>query len=280
MSAALSAQPVTRWAIGVEFDGRAFRGWQTQQPGVISVQETLETAISRVANHPVVVHGAGRTDAGVHGSGMIAHFDSAAIRHERNWLMGINTLLPETVAVRWIKPMPHEFHARFKAIARRYHYFVYNHPRRSALLAGRATWHHAPLDVTRMQTAASALVGVHDFSAYRAVACQSKQPVRDVHFLNLSQRGELIRLDIQADGFLHHMVRNIMGVLLAVGDGRAESDWASQVLHSRDRTQGGITAPPDGLYFVDAHYPPSFQLPRGPIGPLWAAAWSDSFHSS
>ena len=275
MVADLTAQPVTRWAIGVEFDGRAFRGWQTQQAGVVSVQETLETAISRVANHPVIVHGAGRTDAGVHGSGMVAHFDSAAIRQERNWLMGINTLLPETVAVRWIKPMPDDFHARFKAIARRYHYFVYNHPRRSALLAGRATWHHAALDVARMQAAANALVGVHDFSAYRAVACQSNRPVRDVHFVNLSRRGELIRLDIQADGFLHHMVRNIMGVLLAVGDGRADPDWDEEVLVSRDRTQGGITAPPDGLYFVDAHYPSQFQLPQAPIGPLWAAAWSD-----
>lgn len=267
--------PSTRWAIGVEFDGRAFRGWQTQQAGVVSVQETLETAISRVANHPITLHGAGRTDAGVHGSGMVAHFDSSAIRNERNWLMGINTLLPETVAVRWIQPITGDFHARFKAIARRYHYFVYNHPRRSALLAGRATWHHAALDVSRMQAAANALVGVHDFSAYRAVACQSKRPVRDVHFLNLSRRGELIRLDIQADGFLHHMVRNIMGVLLAVGDGRADVEWAAQVLASRDRTQAGITAPPDGLYFVDAHYPPEFQLPRGPIGPIWAAAWSE-----
>lgn len=269
------ARPATRWAIAVEFDGRAFRGWQTQQPGVSSVQETLEAAISRVANHKVIVHGAGRTDAGVHGSGMIAHFDSNAVRNERNWLMGINTLLPESVAVRWIQAISPDFHARFKAVARRYHYFVYNHPRRSALLAGRATWHHAALDVARMQAAADALVGVHDFSAYRAVACQSKRPVRHVHFANLSRRGALIRLDIQADGFLHHMVRNIMGVLLAVGDGRADVDWAGQVLASADRTQGGITAPPDGLYFVDAHYPAEFHLPRDPIGPLWAAAWSE-----
>ena len=265
----------TRWAIAVEFDGRAFRGWQTQQAGVPSVQETLETAISRVANHKVIVHGAGRTDAGVHGSGMIAHFESTALRNERNWLMGINTLLPESVAVRWIQAISPDFHARFKAVARRYHYFIYNHPRRSALLAGRATWHHAALDVERMQAAANALIGVHDFTAYRAMACQSKRPVRDVHFANLSRRGELIRLDIQADGFLHHMVRNIMGVLLAVGDGRADIGWAGQVLASVDRTQAGITAPPDGLYFVDAHYPAEFDLPRGPIGPLWAAAWSE-----
>ncbi|MEK6787815.1 MAG: tRNA pseudouridine(38-40) synthase TruA [Pseudomonadota bacterium] len=267
--------PATRWALGVEFDGRAFRGWQTQQAGVASVQEALETAISRVANHKVIVHGAGRTDAGVHGSGMVAHFDSAAARSDYNWLMGINTLLPESIAVRWIKPVSPDFHARFKAMARRYHYFVYNHPRRSALLAGRATWHHAALDVQRMQLAADALVGRHDFSAYRAVACQSKRPVRDVHFLRLSRRGDLIRLDIQADGFLHHMVRNIMGVLLAVGDGRADVAWARQVLESCDRTQAGVTAPPDGLYFVEAHYPPEFPLPKDSIGPSWAAAWSE-----
>jgi len=267
--------PATRWAFSVEFDGRAYRGWQTQQPGVASVQEALEVAISRVANHKVIVHGAGRTDAGVHGSGMIAHFDSDARRSEYNWLMGINTLLPESIAVRWIQPVSPEFHARFKAVARRYHYFVYNHPRRSALLAGRATWHRAPLNVERMQQAADALVGVHDFSAYRAVACQSKRPVRDVHFLRLSQRGDLVRLDIQADGFLHHMVRNIMGVLLAVGDGRAEVDWARQVLASCDRTQAGVTAPPDGLYFVAAHYPAEFTLPNDSIGPSWAGAWSE-----
>lgn len=266
---------MTRWALGVEFDGRAFRGWQTQQPGVASVQEVLEAAISRVANHRVVVHGAGRTDAGVHGSGMVAHFDSDARRSEHNWLMGINTLLPETIAVRWIQPVSSEFHARFKAVARRYHYFVHNHPRRSALLAGRVTWHRAPLDLARMQLAADSLVGVHDFSAYRAVACQSRRPVRDVHFLRFSQRGDLIRLDIQADGFLHHMVRNIMGVLLAVGDGRAGTGWAGEVLAAGDRTRAGVTAPPDGLYFVQAHYPPRFTLPAVMIGPAWAAGWSE-----
>lgn len=263
-----------RYAIGVEFDGRAFRGWQTQQAGVPSVQLTLEQAIARVANHPVVVHAAGRTDAGVHGSGMIAHFDSPSPRSERSWLMGVNTLLPESIALRWIQPVDDGFHARFKAIARRYHYVIYNHPRRSSLLAGRATWHYHPLDLARMQAAAQALVGVHDFSAFRAVACQSNRPVRDVHFLRLEQRGPLIRLDIQADGFLHHMVRNIAGVLMAIGQGKAEPSWAADVLASRDRTLGGVTAAPDGLYFVNALYPEQFALPREPVlGPLWLAGW-------
>lgn len=262
-----------RHAIGVEFDGRAFRGWQTQQPGVVSVQETLEQAIGKVANHPVIVHAAGRTDAGVHASGMIAHFDSPSPRSERSWLMGVNTLLPESIALRWIRPVDDGFHARFKAVARRYHYVIYNHPRRSSLLAGRVTWHYHPLDVARMQAAAAHLVGVHDFSAFRAVACQSNRPVRDVHFIRLEQRGPLIRLDIQADGFLHHMVRNIVGVLLRIGQGEVEPSWAAEVLASRDRTQGGITAPAAGLYFVDAHYPPGYELPREPVGPLWLSAW-------
>lgn len=266
-----------RYAIGIEFDGRAFRGWQTQQPGVVSVQETLERAISMVAAHPVIVHAAGRTDAGVHASGMIAHFDSPSVRNERNWLMGINTLLPESIALRWITPVSDGFHARFKAVARRYHYVIYNHPRRSSLLAGRATWHYHPLDLARMQEAARALVGVHDFSAYRAVACQSNRPVRDVHFLDLAQRGPLIRLDIQADGFLHHMVRNIAGVLMAIGQGKAEPSWAAEVLASRDRTLGGVTAAPDGLYFVNALYPEGFDLPRDPVGPLWLAGWPADF---
>lgn len=260
-----------RYAIGIEFDGRHFRGWQTQQLGIASVQATLEAALSRVANHPVIVHGAGRTDAGVHASGMIAHFDSPSLRSERNWLMGVNTGLPETVTLRWLTPIRADFHARFQATARRYHYIIYNHPRRSSHLAGRATWHYQPLDVARMAEAAAHLVGVHDFSAYRAVACQSKRPVRDVHFIDIEQRGPLIRLDIQADGFLHHMVRNIVGVLFAIGQGQAAPAWAAEVLASGDRTKAGLTAPPDGLYFVDAHYPDA--LPREDLGPSWLAAW-------
>lgn len=263
----------TRYAIGIEFDGRAFRGWQTQQAGVPSVQETLERAIARVANHPVHVHGAGRTDAGVHATGMIAHFDSPSPRSERSWLMGVNTLLPASVGLRWIQPVPDSFHARFQAVARRYNYLIYNHPRRPALMAGKVSWHYAPLDLARMQAAARTLVGVHDFSAYRSVACQSNRPVRDVHCLHVEQAGPLIRLDIQADGFLHHMVRNIAGVLMAIGEGKAAPSWAAEVLASRDRTQGGVTAPPDGLYFINALYPAGVTLPREPLGPFWLANW-------
>lgn len=253
---------MTRYAIGVEYDGRPFKGWQTQQPGVASVQEALEQAFSRVANHPVAIHGAGRTDAGVHAAGMVAHFDSDARRTAHNWLMGVNTLLPEAIALQWIVPAPETFHARFQAIARRYRYVILNQPRRSALWAGRATWHRAPLSLSRMQAAADSLVGTHDFTAYRSVACQSQRPVRVVHHLTLTQQGAWIVLDIQADGFLHHMVRNIVGVLLAIGSGDAEVTWAAEVLASRDRRQGGVTAPPEGLYFVEARYPEDAWMPR------------------
>lgn len=258
-----------RIAIGVDFNGRNYRGWQTQQPGVRSVQETLESAIARVANHPVTVHGAGRTDAGVHGSGMVAHFDTDALRSERSWMLGVNTHLPDDIALRWVCPVSDEFHARFKAVARRYRYVIYNHAFRSSLLAGMVTWHYHKLDLARMQAAARYLVGEHDFTSFRAVACQAPHPRRHVHFIELTQRGPLIVLDIQANGFLHHMVRNIAGVLMAIGQGKAEPEWAQEVLHAQDRTLGGVTAPPDGLYFVDVHYPEQFVLPREPLGPLF-----------
>lgn len=262
---------VQRFAIGIEFDGREFRGWQTQQVGVASVQLTVEKALSTVANHPVIVHAAGRTDAGVHASGMIAHFDTVAQRGERNWLMGVNTLLPDAVTLRWIQPVSADFHARFQAKARRYNYLIYNSPRRSSHLVGRATWHYHPLNVEHMHEAAQQLVGVHDFTAFRAVACQSNRPVRDVHFIRVQQSGALIRLDIQADGFLHHMVRNIVGVLLPIGQDEQPATWAAEVLHSKNRKLAGVTAPPDGLYFVDALY--DEPLVKDTIGPAWLSTW-------
>ncbi len=258
-----------RIAMGLDYNGQHYRGWQTQQDGVVSVQETLEKALARVADHPVIVHAAGRTDAGVHGAGMIAHFDTDSVRPERAWLMGVNTYLPKDIALRWVQPVSDDFHARFKATARRYRYVIYNHARRSSLLAGMVTWHYHPLDLARMQEAARHLVGVHNFQSFRAVACQSNNPVRNVHWLRLTQRGPLIVLDIQADGFLHHMVRNIAGVLMAIGQGKQEPGWAAEVLAAQDRTLGGVTAPPDGLYFVDVQYPEQFLLPREPLGPVW-----------
>jgi tRNA pseudouridine38-40 synthase len=262
-----------RFAIGVDYNGRGYRGWQTQQAGVKSVQETLERAIGQVAAQPVTVIAAGRTDAGVHAAGMIAHFDTDAIRAERSWLLGINTLLPEDIALRWITPVSGEFHARFRAVARRYRYVIFNHPLRSSLLAGMATWHYHALNLARMQQAAHYLVGRHDFTSFRAMGCQARTPERHVHFLHLAQQGPLIVLDIQADGFLHHMVRNIAGVLMAIGQGKAEPVWAAEVLAARDRTLGGVTAPAEGLYFADALYPESFILPKESLGPAFLAGF-------
>lgn len=264
-----------RWALGLEFNGAAFRGWQTQQPGVRSVQATLEAALSRVANHPVTLHAAGRTDAGVHASQMIAHFDSPAPRSARSWIMGTNTLLPREIALRWAVPMPDTFHARFRAVARRYRYVILNQPFRPALLDGQVTHVYQTLDVAAMQAALALMVGTHDFSSFRAVACQSRQPVRTVSHARLSQHGALLVLDIQANGFLHHMVRNIVGTLLSIGQGEQPVNWVSHLLQVQDRTQAGITAPPDGLYFINAYYPPQFVLPQATLGLVWLAGLPD-----
>lgn len=258
-----------RWALGIEFNGLAYRGWQTQQAGVRSVQATLEAALSQVANHPVIVHAAGRTDAGVHACNMVVHFDSTAQRPERGWIMGANSQLPPDIAVRWISAMPLDFHARFKAIARRYRYVIFNHPYRPALLSGQVTHVYNSLNVPAMQAAAAKLVGTHDFTSFRAVACQSNQPVRQVSHCQLIQHGQLLVLDIQANGFLHHMVRNIVGVLIDIGTGEQPIDWIDHLLAAKDRKQASITAPPDGLYFIQAYYPAEFSLPDVQLGPVW-----------
>lgn len=258
-----------RFALGIDYEGTHYRGWQTQQEGVPSIQSTIEDVLSRIADHPVIIHAAGRTDAGVHASGMVAHFDTHAIRGHKSWLLGSNTWLPKDIALRWIHPVSEDFHARFKAVARRYRYIIFNSGQRSSQLAGKVTWHYHPLNFERMKIAANYLVGQHNFNSFRAVGCQSRNPNRHVHFLNLTKRGSLIILDIQADGFLHHMVRNIAGVLMAIGEGKAEPEWVQELLRVQDRTQGGVTASGSGLYFVDALYPPEFELPKEPLGPLW-----------
>lgn len=258
-----------RLALGLEFCGSQYRGWQTQQEGVRSVQETVEKALSKIANHAVTLHAAGRTDAGVHACNMIAHFDTEADRSIRGWIRGTNTVLPHDIAVRWLQPMTTDFHARFKAHARRYRYVIYNHPYRPALLNGQVTHHYTPLDLERMQLAAQKLIGTHNFTSFRAVACQSNQPVRHVSHLTLTRHGQLIVLDIQANGFLHHMVRNIVGALLEIGEGLKPTEWIDHLLIVQDRKEAGVTAPPDGLYFINAYYPEEFSLPDLPLGPVW-----------
>lgn len=256
-------------ALGIEFNGANYRGWQRQQAGVASVQQALEEAISYVANEPVVLHAAGRTDAGVHASNMVAHFTTSAARDPYNWLRGINTLVANDIAVRWVQPMPIEFHARFKAIARRYRYVIVQQSYRPALLHKQVTFVHQSLDVGKMQEAAAKLVGTHDFTSFRAAGCQSNQPVRTVEFAEFTQQGDLLVLDIKADGFLHHMVRNIIGTCLVIGQGDEPVSWIDHLLQTKDRTQAGATAPPDGLYFVNAYYPDEFVLPSYPLGPVW-----------
>jgi tRNA pseudouridine38-40 synthase len=258
----LAAAEVQRIAMGVEYDGSAFRGWQIQV-GVRSVQATLEEAIGRVADHPIRVQCAGRTDAGVHADEQVVHFDTAARRTERAWVLGTNVNLPPDVAVRWACPVAPRFHARFEAQARHYRYLIMVRATRSPLQRDRAVWSHRPLDIERMREAGQALVGLHDFTSFRAVACQAKSPIRHLHYLDLSEADGLMQLRVGANGFLHHMVRNIAGVLMTIGRGEAPVDWTRELLVLRDRRLGGVTAPPHGLYFVRADYPEAFRLPSG-----------------
>lgn len=253
-----------RVAVGIEYDGSKFNGWQFQKNGA-SVQEKVELALSQVANHPVRVMCAGRTDAGVHALGQVVHFDTDSQRSERSWVFGSNANLPKSVAALWAREVDEEFHARFSARKRRYRYVIFNRHVRPTFLTHRVTWDHRPLDVERMAQAAMPLVGEHDFNAYRATGCQAKSPVRTVHELSVSRKEDLVIIDIVANAFLHHMVRNIVGVLSAIGAGEQPVNWSQQVLESRERALGGVTAPPYGLYLVDVEYESKFDLPKTPV---------------
>lgn len=259
-----------RYAAAVEYAGAQYNGWQAQSgDNVRCIQSEVERALSRVADHPVAVVCAGRTDAGVSASYQIIHFDARVQRPERAWVMGGNRYLPDDIALRWVRPVADTFHARFGALERRYRYLIYSAPVKPALLARGVTWTYRPLDVVRMQAAAMHLIGEHDFTSYRAVACQAHSPVREVRDLQVYRSGELIVIDIRANAFLHHMVRNIAGVLMTIGAGDAAPGWAKEVLQARDRRQGGVTAPPWGLYFVDVQYPATFGLPKSTLGPYF-----------
>lgn len=250
-----------RMALGVEYDGTNYVGWQMQDNGP-SVQAAVEAALARVADHPLRTVCAGRTDTGVHALAQVVHFDTPAERSERAWVFGANTHLPKDVAVIWAKPVDGEFHARFSARRRRYRYVIFNRPVRPTFLSFRVAWEYRPLDADRMAAAAQFLLGEHDFSAYRAAGCQSKTPMRRVEQIGVSRKEDIVIIDIVANAFLHHMVRNIAGVLMAIGAGEQPVNWTRQVLEARDRTQGGMTAPPHGLYLVDVDYAPDYELPR------------------
>jgi tRNA pseudouridine38-40 synthase len=250
-----------RFAAGLEYDGRAYSGWQFQ-PGLPTVQDVVQQALSRVADAPVACVCAGRTDAGVHALGQVVHFDSAAVRSERSWRLGANSYLPGDVSVAWVREAPGHFHARFSATARSYRYLIFNRDSRSALAAGRATWERRPLDAVRMHAAAQVLVGEHDFSAFRAVECQAKSPLRRVECLDVTSSAEWLTLAITANAFLHHMVRNVAGLLMSVGRGESPPERVEAVLASRDRKTNAATAPPDGLYLAAVRYPAEFGLPN------------------
>lgn len=249
-----------RIAVGIEYDGSAYSGWQLQGHAP-SVQHVVEQALGRVADEPVRVHAAGRTDAGVHARCLVAHFDTAATRSPRAWLLGANSHLPRDVALRWSQPVPDHFHARYTATARTYRYCILNRSSRTALAASRASFIHRPLDVEPMRAASDALIGEHDFSAFRAVECQARSPVRRMHGIVLERRGEFIVAELTANAFLHHMVRNIMGTLIEVGQGRLAPEAVRPLLEGRDRTAAPATAPADGLYLWRVHYPAVFELP-------------------
>ena len=253
-----------RVALLVEYDGSVYCGWE-RQPHCESVQAAVERALSRVADEPVRVTCAGRTDSGVHALGQVVHFDTDAVRHGDAWRRGANSNLGAGVAVIGAREVPGDFHARFSARWRHYRYLLLNRPDRASVLRGRVAWDRRPLETDRMREAAGRLVGTHDFSAYRASACQAPSPVRTVHSLDVHRGGSRVWFDVVADGFLHRMVRNIVGVLLAIGAGEAEPAWAREVLESRDRTAGGVTAGPEGLYLVRVGYPARFSLP--PVSP-------------
>jgi len=250
-----------RISLGVEYDGRPYCGWQSQAGGN-TVQDTLQRALGQIAGEPISVIAAGRTDTGVHALEQVVHFDTRAERPLTAWVRGANALLPESVAVRWAHPVPDEFHARFSAHGRSYRYLLLNRPVRSAIHAGKAGWFHAPLDVAAMQAAAEYLLGEHDFSAFRAAQCQAKSPVKRLYRLDIRREGEMLVFDLNADAFLHHMVRNIVGCLVYAGKGKYPPDWLAEVLSSRNRALAAPTFAPDGLYLRRIQYDEKWKLPQ------------------
>jgi len=252
-----------RIAALIEYDGSRFSGWQ-RQAGARSVQACVEEALSRVADAPVRVTVAGRTDAGVHATAQTVHFDTEARRPAHAWVRGANAHLPREVALLWAGEVADEFHARYSATGRRYRYVILNRAVRPTYLAGRVTHVYRPLDEERMRAAAAHLVGEHDFTSFRSSECEARSPVRELRALEVARAGALVTLEARANAFLHHMVRNLAGVLLEVGAGAREPDWAREVLEARDRRCGGVTAPPDGLYLAGVEYPERFGIPPPP----------------
>ncbi|WP_020654950.1 tRNA pseudouridine(38-40) synthase TruA [Massilia niastensis] len=261
-----------RIALGVQYVGTGWSGYQ-KQPDRNTVQDRLEIALEKFATVPLHTTCAGRTDAGVHAIEQVVHFDTELDRAPQSWVRGVNTFLPDSIVVRWAAEVPQDadgqdFHARFSARSRTYHYVLYNHANPSALLAGRAGWVFRPLDVERMLEAGRHLIGTHDFSAFRASGCQANTPVKDMHEVSIVRHGDIIVFTVRASAFLHHMVRNIVGSLIYVGTGRNEPGWMAEVLASRSRDVAAPTFMPDGLYFAKIEYDPKWGLPQESAPPL------------
>jgi tRNA pseudouridine38-40 synthase len=251
-----------RIALGVEYDGSCYHGWQSQ-PDMANVQDALQDALSTIACERISIIAAGRTDTGVHALEQVVHFETATVRQLTAWVRGCNALLPTGIAVLWAHEVSDEFHARFSAWSRSYQYVLFNRPSRLAVHAGKAGWFHAPLDVAAMQEAANHLLGEHDFSAFRASQCQAKSPIKTLAKLDIRQQGETIIFDLTANAFLHHMVRNIVGCLVYVGKGKYQPMWMKQILESRERKLAAPTFAPDGLYLRHIGYDPKWGLPQG-----------------
>lgn len=250
-----------RIALGVEYDGSQYHGWQ-KQVDLYTVQETIERAVSQVAQHEIEIVCAGRTDTGVHASGQVIHFDSDADRNIRAWTYGTNNFLPKDVCIRWGKKVSDDFHARYSAQSRTYRYIICDQPIRPALFRTNLTWQYRALSHERMAEAARYLIGEHDFTSFRASECQSLSPMRNVKAISVIRHHHYVLIEITANAFLHHMVRNIAGVLMAVGSGKQDIFWVKEVLEAKDRRLGAETAPPYGLHLIHVEYPPDYQIPE------------------
>jgi len=249
-----------RIALGLEYCGLSFTGWQSQPDGR-GVQDALERALAIIADAPVGTTAAGRTDTGVHATMQVVHFDVEAVRPDNAWVRGVNSNLPADVGVLWASPVAGDFHARYAALRRHYTYLLSARAVRPALLAGRVGWYHRSLDVASMQTAANALLGTHDFSAFRAAECQAKTPTRALSTASVVAAGEYVRFDFCANAFLHHMIRNIVGTLIYVGAGKHPPSWVGELLAGRDRARAAPTFSPDGLYLTGVEYDAAWTLP-------------------
>ncbi len=254
-----------RFILGIEYDGSRFFGWQWQAKGVRTVQDEVQKAVSKIANAETTVICTGRTDTGVHALEQVVHFETTAKRSLNSWLLGINSNLPADVRVLWVKEAVGDFHARYSAVARFYRYIILTRPVKSALQRDRVTWCYQDLDAERMHTAAQSLVGQHDFTSFRALKCQSISPMRLMYFVEVYRQGEQVIMDISANAFLHHMVRNIAGVLMAIGAEEKSITWTEELLALKNRQVGGVTASPHGLYLGGVYYPEKYGIDKHPI---------------